>query len=94
MDIDIEKLMRKFEYQDKRIEHLLGMFDDQVRFIRDYDNQFKLNDKDHVRQILNGYRNLASGILLSMLQLGHITPSDFHHRMHALNTVYFAREGF
>lgn len=36
MKNSINALLRKFEYEDKVIEHLLGMFDDFVISIRDY----------------------------------------------------------
>ncbi|OIR16840.1 hypothetical protein GALL_26600 [mine drainage metagenome] len=89
----IDNLMREFNYDDKRIGHLLGMFGDQVRFIKDYDDQFDLGSKEHERLMLAGYRNSAFDILLSLLQLGHITMEDFHHRMHALNIVFYERMG-
>ncbi len=93
MKISVKKYMRDFEYDDQRICHLLGMFDDFVRFIQDYDGQFDMENKEHETSMLAGYRNNAFGILFSLLQLGHITTSDFHHRLHALNTVYFNRVG-
>ena len=93
MKDSIDNLMREFSYDDKRISHLLGMFDDFVRFIRDYDDQFDLDSKEHERLMLAGHRNSAFGILLSLLQLGHITTADFHHRMHALNSVFYKRTG-
>jgi len=89
----IDNLMRKFTYDDKRICHLLGMFDDNVRFIRDYDDQFDLGSTEREKSMLAGYRNSAFGILLSLLQLGHITTADFHHRMHALNSVFYKKVG-
>ena len=88
---ELKKYMREFEYEDKRIEHLLGLYDDFVRFIRDYDENFELDDKKHESTVLAGYRNSAFGILFSLLQLGHITTQDFHMRLHALNTVFFRR---
>ena len=94
MKFSIGKLMREFEFDDHRISHLLGMFDDFVRFIKDYDDQFDMGSKDSDAIMLAGYRNSAFGILLSLLQLGHITTADFHYRMHALNTTYFNRVGF
>lgn len=93
MKDSIDNLMREFSYDDKRISHLLGMFDDFVRFIRDYDDQFDLDSKEHERLMLAGYQNSAFGILLSLLQLGHITTADFHQRMHALNSVFFRKAG-
>ena len=90
---ELKKYMREFEYEDKRIEHLLGFYDDFVRFIRDYDENFELDDKKHEPTVLAGYRNSAFGILFSLLQLGHITTQDFHMRLHALNTVFFRRAG-
>lgn len=94
MGIQIEKLMRKFDYDDKRISHLLNTYDDFVRFVQDYDDEFDLDNKDHELTMLAGYRNSAFGILLALFQLGHITTADFHHRLHALNTVYFNRVGY
>jgi hypothetical protein len=93
MKIPVKKFMREFEYDDHRISHLLGVFDDFVRFIQDYDGQFDMANKEHEASMLAGYRNSAFGILLSLLQLGHITTADFHHRMHALNTTFFNRVG-
>ena len=93
MKDSIDNLMRKFTYDDKRISHLLGMFDDCVRFIRDYDDQFDLGSTEHEKSMLAGYRNSAFGILLSLLQLGHITTADFHQRMHALNSVFYKKVG-
>ena len=90
----IEKLLRKFEYDDQRISHLLEMYDDFVRFIQDYDGKFDMESKEHDKSMLAGYRNTAFGIILSLLQLGHITTADFHDRMHALNSVYFSRVGY
>ena len=57
MKDSIDNLMRKFTYDDKRISHLLGMFDDNVRFIRDYDDQFDLGSTEHDKSMLAGYRN-------------------------------------
>jgi hypothetical protein len=85
--------MRKFTYDDKRISHLLGLFDDNVRFISDYDDEFDLGSTEHDKSVLAGYRNFAFGILLSLLQLGHITTADFHQRMHALNSVFYKKVG-
>ncbi len=93
MKDSIDNLMRKFTYDDKRIGHLLCMFDDNVRFIRDYDDQFDLGSTEHEKIMLAGYRNSAFGILLSLLQLGHITTADFHNRMHALNSVFYKKVG-
>lgn len=93
MKDSIDNLMRKFTYDDKRISHLIGMFDDNVRFIRDYDDQFDLGSTEHDKFMLAGYRNSAFGILLSLLQLGHITTADFHQRMHALNSVFYKKVG-
>ncbi|OIR08847.1 hypothetical protein GALL_88400 [mine drainage metagenome] len=93
MKDSIDNLMRQFTYDDKRIIHLLGMFDDCVRFIRDYDDQFDLGSTEHEKSMLAGYRNSAFGILLSLLQLGHITTADFHQRMHALNSVFYKKVG-
>lgn len=94
MGIQIEKLMRKFKYDDKRISHLLSTYDDFVIFIRDYNDEFDLDNKDDDLNMLGGYRNSAFGILLALFQLGHITTGDFHHRLHALNTVYYNRMGY
>jgi len=90
MKFKIEKYMRNFEYDDHRIESLLGMFDDNVRFIRDYDDDFKMDSKEEPA-MLAGYRNNGFGILYALLHLGHITIADFHHRMHAMNVVYFEK---
>ena len=89
--VDLDEMMRKFQYEDVRIQHLLDMFDDYVYFIRDYDDHFKLDEAEHVRTMLSGYRNSAFGILLSLMQLGHITTMDFHMRLHALNSVFFRK---
>ncbi len=94
MKDSINNLMRKFKYDDKRISHLLGMFDDYVRTISDYDRRFEFDNKEHNKTMLAGYRNSAFGILLSLLQLGHITTGDFHERMHALNSVFFKKAGY
>jgi hypothetical protein len=94
MSISINQLMRQFKYEDKRIEHLLGAFDDLVESINDYDDQFEFSDKKDETAMLSGYQNTAFGILLSLLQLGHITTADFHHRMHALNLVFFQKTGY
>ena len=89
--IDLGKFMRKFQYEDERIAHLLNIFDDYVYFIRDYDENFALDDKKHESVVLAGYRNAAFGILFTLLQLGHITTMDFHMRLHALNSVFFRK---
>lgn len=89
--IDLGKFMRKFQHEDERITHLLDTFDDYVYFIRDYDENFALDDKKHEPVVLAGYRNSAFGILFTLLQLGHITTMDFHMRMHALNSVFFRK---
>lgn len=94
MQDKLNKLMREFQYDDKRISHLLGMFDDHVRFIMNYDDEFGLDDKQLETSMLAGYRNSAFGILLSLFQLGHITTADFHHRIHALNTAFFGKAGY
>ena len=94
MSNSINKLMRKFKYDDKRIEHLLEDFDDLVEAINDYDDQFEFSDKKDETAMLSGYQNTAFGILLSLLQLGHITTADFHHRMQALNLVFFKKTGY
>ncbi|ADL55501.1 hypothetical protein [Gallionella capsiferriformans] len=94
MSNSINQLMRKFKYEDKRIEHLLEDFDDLVEAINDYDDQFEFSDKKDETAMLSGYQNTAFGILLSLLQLGHITTADFHHRMHALNLVFFKKTGY
>lgn len=94
MKDSINELMREFKYDDQRISHLLGMFDDHVRTIRDYDGRFDFDDKEGDKTMLAGYRNFAFGILLSLLQLGHITTADFHHRMHALNSVFYKKAGY
>lgn len=94
MKASINNLMRKFKYDDKRISHLLGMFDDHVRSISDYDGRFDFDNKEQEISMLSGYRNSAFGILLSLFQLGHITTGDFHHRMHALNSVFYKKAGY
>lgn len=94
MKDSIKKLMREFKYEDKRISHLLCVFDDHVRFIMNYNNDFDFDNKEHESAMLAGYRNSAFGILLALLQLGHITTADFHQRMHALNSVFFKRVGY
>jgi len=94
MSNSINDLMRKFKYEDKRIEHLLGVFDGLVGSIKDYDDQFEFDEKSDEKAMLSGYQNAAFGILLSMLQLGHITTADFHHRMHALNLVFYKKTGY
>lgn len=75
MSHSIKELMRNFEYDDKRISHLLGMFDDFVETIKDYDDQFEFDEKRNEKAMLSGYQNTAFGILLSLLQLGHITTA-------------------
>lgn len=90
-DVDLDNFMRKFQYEDKRITHLLDMFDDFVYFVRDYDDNFELDDKNLDKIVLTGYRNTGFGILLALLQLGHITTMDFHMRLHALNSVFFRK---
>lgn len=92
MKFKIEKYMRNFEYDDDRINSLLGIFDDYVKFVRDYDNEFRM-DKEDEPAMLSGYRNSAFGILFALLHLGHITTADFHHRLHAMNMVYFEKVG-
>lgn len=94
MKASINRLMRKFKYEDKRVGHLLGMFDDHVRSIRDYDGRFDFDNKEHDKAMLAGYRNSAFGILLSLFHLGHITLGDFHDRMHALNSVFYKKAGY
>ena len=94
MSNSINALMRDFEFDDKRVSHLLGMFDDFVRFIKNYDDEFNLDSEEHEKAMLSGYQNTAFGILLSLLQLGHITTADFHHRIHALNLVFFKKTGY
>ena len=94
MSNSIKELMRNFKYEDKRIEHLLGVFDGYVQSIKDYDDQFEYDDKKDEKVMLSGYQNTAFGILLSLLQLGHITTADFHHRMHALHLVFFKKTGY
>ena len=94
MSNSINQLLRQFKYDDKRIEHLLGVFDDLVGSIKDYDDQFEFDDKKDEKAMLSGYQNTAFGILLSLLQLGQITTADFHHRMHALNLVFFKKTGY
>lgn len=89
--VDLDEMMRKFQYEDARIHHLLDMFDDYVYFIRDYDDHFALDNAEHDKTVLAGYRNSAFGIILSLMQLGHITTMDFHMRLHALNSVFFRK---
>ena len=89
--IDLDKFMRKFQYEDERITHLLNTFDNHVYFIRDYDDNFELDNKIDDYTVLAGYRNSAFGILLSLFQLGHLTTMDFHMRLHALNSVFFRK---
>ena len=83
--------MRPFRYKDQRISHLLKMFDDYVYSIRDYDENFQLEDQKYEQYVLAAYRNSAFGILFSLFQLGHLTQGDFHMRLHALNSVFFER---
>lgn len=90
----MDELLKQFKYDDKRIEHLLGVFDGLVGSIKDYDDQFEFDEKRDEKAMLSGYQNTAFGILLSLLQLGHITTADFHHRMHALNLVFFKKTGY
>lgn len=94
MKNSINELMRDFQYDDKRITNLLAIFDDLVRSISDYDDQFQLDSKEHEKSVLSGYRNSAFGILLSLFQLGHITTADFHYRIYALNSVFFNKSGY
>ena len=94
MNKAINELLRGFKYDDKRISNLLGMFDYLVSNISDYDDQFQLDGKENEKSMLSGYRNSAFGILLSLFQLGHITTADFHHRLHALNLVFFKKTGY
>jgi len=89
----IDKYMKKFEYKDERISHLLAIFDDHVRLIRNYDDEFEMDSKRDDASMLAGFRNTGYGMLFALLQLGHITTADFHHRMHALNSTYFAKTG-
>ncbi len=88
---ELKKYMRHLKYEDERINHLLGNFDDYVRFIKDYDENFDLEDKIHEPTVLAGYRNSAFGILYSLFQMGYLTSQDFHMRMHALNTVFYEK---
>lgn len=92
MKIKIEKYLRDFEYDDHRIKSLLDIFDDYVKFIRDYDDDFQMDSQDEPA-MLAGYRNNGFGIIYALLHLGHITTADFHHRMHAMNVVYFEKVG-
>lgn len=89
----LEIFMRKFEYKDERISNLLAIFDDHVRLILNYDDEFELDYKKQDVSMLAGFRNTAYGMLFALLQLGHITTADFHHRLHALNSTYFAKTG-
>lgn len=86
----IEKYLRNFKYEDERVERRLGIYDDYVRFIRDYNDPFGM-DADEIPVMLAGYRNNGFGILLALLHFGNITTADFHHRMHAMNMVYFEK---
>ena len=90
----MDELLKQFKYDAKRIEHLLGVFDGLVESIKDYDDQFEFDEKRDEKAMLSGYQNTAFGILPSLLQLGHITTADFHHRMHALNLVFFKKTGY
>lgn len=92
MTIKIEKYLRNFEYEDHRISSLLGIYDDYVRLVRDYADDFKMESAEEP-SMLAGYRNSAFGILFALLHLGHITTADFHHRMHAMNLAYFEKVG-
>lgn len=94
MSSSTNQLQRPFKYEDQRIEHLLGVFDDLVGTIKDYDDEFEFDDKKDEKVMLSGYQNTAFGILLSLLQLGHITTADFHHRLHALHLVFFKKTGY
>jgi hypothetical protein len=88
---ELKRYMRPFTYEDERITHLLSNFDDYVHFIKNYDENFELDDKKHEPTVLAGYRNSAFGILYSLFQLGFLTSQDFHMRMHALNTVFYEK---
>ena len=90
----VDQLLRKFKYDDQRVEHLLGIFDDLVGNIKDYDDQFELDERKDEKVMLAGYQNTGFGILLSMYQLGYLTNADFHHRMHAIHLVYFKKTGY
>lgn len=90
MKLKLEKLMRNFTYDDERVGRLLGIYDDYVRFIRDYDGEFEM-DAAETPAMLAGYRNNGFGILMALLHLGYITTADFHHRMHAMNLAYFKK---
>ncbi len=88
---ELKKYLRPYIYEDERVTRLLNSFDDHVRFIRNYDENFQLDDATQEQVVLAGYRNTAFGILLSLFQLGHLTTMDFHMRMHALNSAFFAK---
>ncbi len=90
----MDKLMTEFDYGDRRISHLLQIFDDHVRLIKEYDGHFGFASKKEENMMMTGFRNEAYGILFSMFQLGHLTTGDFHMRLHALNTTYFRRTGY
>lgn len=92
MKIKFEQYLRDFEHDDDRISSLLGIFDDYVKFVHDYDDEFKMDSEDEPA-MLSGYRNSAFGILFALLHLGHITTGDFHHRLHAMNMAYFEKVG-
>lgn len=91
MTVKVE--LREFKFEDRRVEHLLGVFDDFVRSIRDYNGHFNFESSEHEACMLSTYRDSAFGILFSLFQLGHITSSDFHMRMKSLYAVYFNRVG-
>jgi len=56
----------------------------------DADDDFEMGSAE-TPAMLAGYRNNGFGILLALLHLGYITTADFHHRMHAMNMVYFEK---
>lgn len=89
MSAEIE--LRQLQFDDKRVGHLLGIFDNFVRSIRDYNGHFSFSSPDHEKAMLASYRDSAFGVLFSLFQLGHITTTDFHMRMQALYTIYFDR---
>ncbi len=88
-DSELKKFMLPFRYKDQRISHLLNIFDEYVYFIRNYDENFQLDEKKYEPNVLAGYRNSAYGILFALFQLGHLNTGDFHLRLHALNSVFF-----
>ena len=90
----MKELLTEFKYDDLRISHLLGHFDDHIRFIKNYDGQFECESKEHEKSMLKGYRNTAFGMLISLFHLGHLTTEDFHQRLHALNTTFYKRAGY